>query len=140
MELALPLLELIAPDVEPPVSYRSGAEPPRLVHGDPPLELAFEEAARFASQEGLVALIAPASLRPERDTPASLFDETRIPLLTPREAKGLEFDHVVVVEPALIVEEALEGQGLRELFVALTRPTRSLVVVHALPLPEALSL
>ena len=61
-------------------------------------------------------------------------------MLTPREAKGMEFDHVIVVEPALIVEEALEGQGLRELYVALTRPTTTLVVVHARPLPSELNL
>ena len=53
-----------------------------------------------------------------------------MPVLTPRQAKGLEFDHVVVVEPALI--------ELRELYVALTRPTKTLVVVHARPLPRAL--
>ena len=58
-----------------------------------------------------------------------------VPLLTPRQAKGLEFDHVVVVEPALI---AAHEQGLRELYVALTRPTKTLVVVHARPLPDAL--
>jgi len=58
-----------------------------------------------------------------------------IPLLAPREAKGLEFDHVVVVEPALI---AAHEQGLRELYVALTRPTKTLVVVHARALPAAL--
>ena len=51
-------------------------------------------------------------------------------VLTPREAKGLEFDHVVVVEPALIAEEGGE-RGLRELYVALTRPTQTLVVVHS---------
>ena len=88
----------------------------------------------------MLAVIAPPSLRElSGSEPLSLFDETRIPVLTPREAKGLEFDHVVVVEPALIVEEAVEGQGLRELYVALTRPTRTLVVVHARPLPEPLA-
>ena len=51
----------------------------------------------------------------------------------------MEFDHVVVVEPAAIVDEAQGGQGLRELYVALTRPTRTLVVVHARPLPAALA-
>ena len=60
-----------------------------------------------------------------------------MPVLTPREAKGLEFDHVVVVEPARIVAEGGE-QGLRELYVALTRPTKTLVVVYAQPLPEGL--
>ena len=58
-----------------------------------------------------------------------------VPVLTPREAKGLEFDHVIVVEPALV---AAREQGLRELYVALTRPTKTLVVLHARPLPEAL--
>ena len=58
------------------------------------------------------------------------------PILTPRQAKGLEFDHVVVVEPAAIADEG--DRGLRELYVALTRPTKTLVVVHARLLPEAL--
>jgi DNA helicase IV len=134
MELALPLLERIAPGVEPPVAYRVGAERPRIVSADPPLPRAFAEAARLADQEGLLAVIAPESLRGAPDG-GSLFDETRIPVLTPREAKGLEFDHVIVVEPALIVDEAAEGQGLRELYVALTRPTTTLVVVHSRRLP-----
>jgi DNA helicase IV len=45
---------------------------------------------------------------------------------------------VVVVEPSEIVDEGAGGQGLRELYVALTRPTKSLVVVHSRPLPEPL--
>ena len=138
MELALPLLERIAPEVEPPVAYRVGAERPRLVEADPPLAAAFEEAARLASAEGLLAVIAPASLRGEGES--ALFDDSRIAVLTPREAKGMEFDHVIVVEPAQIVEEAVEGQGLRELYVALTRPTTTLVLVHARPLPPELEL
>jgi DNA helicase IV len=136
MAAALPLLERIAPDVEPPLAYRVGAEPPRLVAGDPPLQAAYEEAARLAGEEGLLAVIAPASLRGEET--GSLFDETRISVLTPREAKGMEFDNVIVVEPAQIVEEAAEGQGLRELYVALTRPTRRLILVHSRPLPAEL--
>jgi superfamily I DNA/RNA helicase len=91
--------------------------------------------------------------------PAGLLDETRaaleqaglgaedsileelapsVRLLAPRTAKGLEFDHVVVAEPAAIVAERDGVQGLRELYVALTRPTKTLVVVHARPLPAAL--
>jgi DNA helicase IV len=138
MELALPLLEKIAPEVEPPVAYRVGAERPRLVEADAPLAAALEEAARLAGEEGLLAVIAPASLRGEGET--ALFDDSRIAVLTPREAKGMEFDHVIVVEPAQIVEEAVEGQGLRELYVALTRPTTTLVLVHARPLPPELGL
>ena len=51
-------------------------------------------------------------------------------------AKGLELDGVVLVEPATVVAE--ERQGLRALYVALTRATRRLAIVHADPLPEAL--
>jgi DNA helicase IV len=138
MALALPLLEHVAPDVTPPIAYRVGASPPRIVRGDPPLEAAYEEAAALADAEGLLALIVPPSLRGDPGEAPALFDDTRIALLTPREAKGMEFDHVVVVEPAQVVEEAAPGQGLRELYVALTRPTTTLVVVHALPLPPEL--
>jgi DNA helicase IV len=139
MSLALPLLEHIAPDVEPPVAYRSGAEPPTIVHDELPLERAFAEAARLAGAEGLLAVIAPQSLRGDVvAAPGSIFDDSRISVLTPREAKGMEFDHVIVVEPALIVTESSGGQGLKELYVALTRPTTTLVVVHARPLPAEL--
>ena len=57
-------------------------------------------------------------------------DDDLVPVLTPRQSKGLEFDHVIVVEPALI--------ELRELYVALTRPTKTLVVLHARELPVQL--
>src|SRR5918996_1321716 len=139
MSLALPLLEHIAPDTEPPVAYRAGADPPRIVWAESPLDAAYAEAARLAGAEGLLAVIAPASLRGDVEAaPGSLFDDSRISVLAPREAKGMEFDHVIVVEPALIVEEGAGGQGLRELYVALTRPTTTLVVVHDRPLPPEL--
>jgi DNA helicase IV len=49
----------------------------------------------------------------------------------------LEFDHVVVVEPARIV--AAETRGLRRLYVVLTRAVSSLTVVHSEPMPEPLA-
>jgi DNA helicase IV len=126
MDIALPLLDRIAPDVEPPLAYRQGGAPPKLVRvaEEELMETALREAGEL---DGLLAVIAPRSLA----SPAGdVFDETSIPVLTPREAKGLEFDHVVVVEPALIADEGGE-RGLRELYVALTRPTKTLVVVHS---------
>src|SRR5262249_12871863 len=110
MELALPLLPLIAPDVEPPVAYRDGDEPPRFVRV-PAGELvgaAVREAAREAAREGRAALIAPAKLLPELPAQShAAFDELAAPFqtLTPRAAKGLEFDRVVLVEPASIAAE-----------------------------------
>jgi DNA helicase IV len=130
MELALPLLDTIAPDVAAPVSYRTGADAPtvRRVAPEHLLAEAYREAERLAETEGLLAVIVPESL--VGDVPQDdLWNG--VPVLTPRESKGLEFDHVVVVEPALI--------ELRELYVALTRPTKTLVVVHAQPLPREIS-
>ena len=127
MDLALPLLDRIAPDVEPPLAYRQGGAPPKLVRvaEEELMETALREAGEL---DGLLAVIAPRSLA--ASPTGDVFDEAAIPVLTPREAKGLEFDHVVVVEPALIADEGGE-RGLRELYVALTRPTKTLVVVHS---------
>jgi DNA helicase IV len=135
MELALPLLELIAPRVTPPVAFRTGAAPPRIEHvpQDELVVTALRAVRRLAEEEGLLAVILPELLMPELSG-HSAYDDG-IPLLAPRRAKGLEFDHVVVVEPALIAEGEA---GLRELYVALTRPTRTLVVVHSRPLPAAM--
>jgi len=136
MDFSLPLLERIAPGIERPVAYRTGSAPP-LVRRVPERELlraAYREAARLARAEGLVALIVPDELVEPALLEESAFEG--VPLLTARQAKGLEFDHVIVVEPALL---AAREQGLRELYVALTRPTRTLVVVHARALPAPLS-
>jgi DNA helicase IV len=54
-------------------------------------------------------------------------------------AKGLEFDQVVVLEPtAIVTGEPSEWQGLRRLYVVLTRTVSGLTVVHSRPLPEDL--
>ena len=135
MELALPLLDRIAPEVEAPLAFRTGAAPPRIerVGEEELVATALRRALDLAREEGLLAVILPEALVPVVQG-ASAYDDG-IPLLSPRRAKGLEFDHVVVVEPASIAEGET---GLRELYVSLTRPTRTLVVVHARPLPEPL--
>jgi DNA helicase IV len=131
MDFALPLLDRIAPEVEPPLAYRKGGDPPRLVQvgEEELLETALREAVALEDLDGLLAVIVPRSF--------SIDDDFPFPILTPRQAKGLEFDHVVVVEPAAIADDG--DRGLRELYVALTRPTKTLVVVHARPLPDGLA-
>src|SRR5262245_4767785 len=130
MDFALPLLDRIAPEVEPPLAYRKGGDPPRLVPAaeEELLETALREAVALEGRDGLLAVIVPRSFTVGETFP--------FPILTPRQAKGLEFDHVVVVEPAAVADDG--DRGLRELYVALTRPTKTLVVVHARPLPEPL--
>jgi hypothetical protein len=65
--------------------------------------------------------------------------DARLDVVPASLTKGLEFDHVVLVEPAGIVAgEADRVTGLRRLYVCLTRAVTSLAVVHAEPLPEEL--
>jgi hypothetical protein len=75
-----------------------------------------------------------------RDDDGSEQPDRRVTLVPASLAKGLEYDHVVVVEPAAIVAgEPSEFQGLRRLYVVLTRAVSGLSVVHARPLPEELA-
>jgi DNA helicase IV len=77
------------------------------------------------------------------DLPATAPDAAQLlkPILVPASlAKGLEFDHVVLLEPAEIVAgEPDQVTGLRRLYVCLTRAVTSLVVVHTAELPSALA-
>ncbi|QLH22535.1 ATP-binding domain-containing protein [Streptomyces sp. Rer75] len=66
--------------------------------------------------------------------------EARLTLVPATLAKGLEYDYVVLDEPAAVVDgEPDERTGLRRLYVALTRAVSGLTVVHAAPLPERLA-
>jgi DNA helicase IV len=71
----------------------------------------------------------------ESGTPDS---DGRLTLVPVTLAKGLEFDHVILVEPGQIATG--EAYGLRRLYVALTRAVSRLTVFHAEPLPAELSL
>ncbi|GAA1653576.1 DNA helicase [Mycolicibacterium murale] len=122
MEVAASLLTEIAPGVTPPESVRSSGNAPwaRQVDADElPASIA-EFANREADLDGTSVVIGPPGM------PGTV---------PPWETKGLEFDAVLVVEPDQIL--ASEGGGA-ELYVALTRATQRLGVVHTRPLPEAL--
>ena len=68
------------------------------------------------------------------DGPSAL--DSPVVLMTPAQSKGLEFDAVLVVEPREIV--AAHSRGMNDLYVALTRATKSLGVIHSGELPELL--
>src|SRR4029453_6594037 len=105
-------------------------------------------AVRGLLGSGIVGVISPPSVRTalvaELDAEGIVWSPELRPaaapvvVLAPDDAKGLEFDVVVVVEPAAIVDES--EHGLRALFVALTRCTSRLALVHARPLPPPLGL
>jgi len=83
----------------------------------------------LAAVDGTVGVIAPDALIAEVAT-----GDERVTCYRVADVKGLEFDAVIVVEPATIVDEA----GLRALYVALTRATQRLTVVTTRPLPAGL--
>ncbi|MEU5959201.1 ATP-binding domain-containing protein [Streptomyces sp. NPDC047525] len=114
---------------------------------------ALEACVESLRQEGSIGLIAadarvPALaealdaagmtyLSPGEETTA----DTRLTLVPASLAKGLEYDYVVLDEPAAVVDgEPDERTGLRRLYVALTRAVSGLTVVHAAALPEQLAL
>jgi DNA helicase IV len=153
MEIATAVLAAAAPGVVPPRSMREEGVPPWAVQTSPPeLVGVVAEACRReleAIGDGRLAVIVPAAAAehlakelaaalPE----ASVGDRTApldalVAVLDVAETKGLEFDGVIVVEPAAIVAES--ERGMSDLYVALTRATRRLAVVHAEPLPKELA-
>ncbi len=148
MELASRLLAVAAPTVEPSQSVRGTGEYPRFVATTPDaLTRETADVVRSVRERtGTVAVIAPAAMHASLE--AALRDlgavagaaealDAPIAILDATQAKGLEFDHVVVVEPSRLV--TADQAGLRLLYVTITRTTKSLVVVHSGSLPEGLA-
>lgn len=137
MELAGRVLAVAAPDMRVPRSVRDAGEWPRVIGTDPEALVdtcvAVARAARSDIGDGTVAVLAPAALVAELEGRLA-DDEVRV--IEAQLAKGLEFDAVVLADPATVVAEAADG--LRALYVALTRATQRLAIVHAGDLPPVL--
>jgi DNA helicase IV len=124
MTVAAALLAEFAPDVQPPESVRAcGVQPwSRRVSGNE-LSTAVEQfVLDEAGREGTSVVIGPPGV------PGAV---------PPSQTKGLEFDAVLVVEPERILADG--PRGAAELYVALTRATQRLGVLHRGPLPRALT-
>ena len=150
MDLATAVLVAAGDPATPPRAVRSGDAPlllpvpetgPEVVADAVRSELAGLDDGRLAvvtargRSGGLRAALAPhlADGAVAADTDSA---EAPVVVLDVQEVKGLEFDVVVLVEPL----DVLEGspRGVHDLYVALTRCTRRLVVVHARPLPPGM--
>jgi superfamily I DNA/RNA helicase len=150
MAVAAGVLRTVDPDAVPPVSVRDSGVPP-VAHEVDAASLSARVAAMAGDElqladGGTVGVLVPAALL--HAVRAAVVDrlgeqasgeplESAVSVLTVEAAKGLEFDNVVLVEPAAVVEAG--ANGLRDLYVALTRATQRLNVVHARPLPAALA-
>lgn len=147
MELAGRVLPHAAPGLELPRAVRRHGDRPRIVTATTTLEAAIvgtviEE--RNGVGEGNVSVIVPDSLvEPVKQALSEAgvafggasrhgLDQ-QVTVVPVRLVKGLEVDSAIVVEPARIIAE--ERQGVRSLYVALTRATKRITVVHLEALP-----
>ena len=153
MDVAARVLAVAAPDLAPPWSVRGDGDPPRFVAltGEQAEKLdGLAEVVRSeleAVGAGNLAVVTTDSQAADvedaleragiaygRPTRQGL--DAQVAVVPVGLVKGLEVDGAVVVEPARMVRE--RAQGLRALYVALTRATRRVAIVHAEPLPPVL--
>jgi DNA helicase IV len=145
LDVANRLLPHIATGVPPATSIRSGTDALHFA----PLAALVEETKRCLAVEGSVGVIVPDARAHDvlgellaAGIEAETLDadtDPRVSVVPAAEAKGLEFDSVVLVEPAAIVAgEATRPAGLRRLYVVLTRAVSRLAVLHDEPLPPEL--
>ncbi len=149
MEVAADVLHAVDPNATTPTSVReTGLRPTAMQVDRATLAKAVAEVAETevaTAAGGTVGVLVPTGLLTDvrEAVMERLPDETSgepleapVTVLSVHAAKGLEFDNVVLVEPELIASTGVNG--LRDLYVAMTRPTQRLTVVHAAPLPPAL--
>jgi hypothetical protein len=149
MKLAARVLTAAAPGLTPPVAIRNeGAEPTVRKVDDLAEALPAAVQAELAEIEaGNLAVIVPRSL--VEPLTAALHDsglifggatrsglDHQVTIVPVQLVKGLEVDAALVIEPARIVRE--ERQGMRALYVALTRATKRVGILHSEALPRVL--
>lgn len=123
--------QFLAPAIAPTHSYRPGGT--LSVRQVDDLDSAIKQAVREAPQDASVAVIAADHMA---GVLAPLAETSGVTVLGASLVKGLEYDHVIVVEPSDIVDA--EPRGYNRLFVVLTRAVAGLVVLHKAPLPIVL--
>jgi DNA helicase IV len=127
-EVAADVVRKAEPDIELPVAVRrSGVAPRHLVTAD--LAAGVRQAAGelLDEVEGTVGVVATQATRDEVAGWVAGLDPTRLQTVTSLEAKGMEYDGVLVVEPGAILAESRSGR--RTLYVALSRATQRLTTV-----------
>jgi DNA helicase IV len=165
IEYAARLLPTIAPGLEPPTSVRRTRGELELHRVEDLVTAALAAARNLAERIGSVGVVTPDALVPtlhealtaagirhavlgdepagveaaEQDPLAPTEFEQPLDIVPASLAKGLEFDHVLLLEPeGIVTGEPDRTTGLRRLYVCLTRAVTSLVVLHTAPLPAEL--
>jgi DNA helicase IV len=148
IDYAAQLLPTIAPTLQKPTSVRRARGELTFRAGPKPVEAAVDAVNDLTGELGSIGLIVPDALVAKANAAltrvgiphSQLGDaddiDTRVDVVPASLAKGLEFDHVVLLEPAdVVASETDELTGLRRLYVCLTRAVTSLVIVHEKPIP-----
>lgn len=151
IDYAARLLPRIAPRLTPPRSIRHARGELSLRPCDP-LAAVAATVTELRTREGTLGVIVPAAWVDQVDAALAGVDHrllgdaadadgfTHVEVVDATLAKGLEFDHVLLLEPArLVADEPDRTTGLRRLYVCLTRAVTSLTVLHADPLPPELA-
>jgi DNA helicase IV len=121
----------LAPAIPATRSYQAGGT--LIVRRVDDLRAAVQEAVRDVTPDATTAVIAADHAI---DDIAPVVDRPGVTVVPASMVKGLEYDQVIVVEPADIV--AAEPRGYSRLYVVLTRAVATLVVLHRAPLPAPL--
>lgn len=153
MEFVAPLARAVAPGQLYPQAVREAGEDAVRTVATEPWKLLDDTVAQMTRLVGTsdgstprsIAVIVPddsswldeISRRLDEGPGLTGTDREAVSVLAAAQAKGMEYDHVLVVEPASIVAHG--PAGLRQLYISLTRSTQSLTVLHTSPLPEALT-
>jgi DNA helicase IV len=152
MELATRVLQSAAPTQISPISVREGDEIPKIIAttADQLFNELIKDTQRMVAElsSGNVAIVCPDAMAEDISVALNAAQishgragisgiESGLTVVPVSVVKGLELDGVIVVEPAKIV--AAQMHGLRALYVALTRSTRQLTVIHSEPLPSAMT-
>jgi DNA helicase IV len=129
---------LLPPGADPPLSVRDSDEEPWYADAEDLAELVRRETELIGA--GRVAVIAPPARVAETAATLNLSPgpdlDADVAVLTPEQAKGLEFDSVIIVDPAGIERAAPRGRA--DLYVALTRTTRRLGLISPGEMPRDL--
>lgn len=135
LDYAAQLLPSIAPELTTPRAMRRSKGDLEIRQTDDLEAELWQTLAQVMEREGTIGVIVPNGLA---DTLLAPADE-RVQIVPAKLAKGLEFDHVILIEPAeLVADEPDRITGLRRLYVCLTRAVTSLVVLHTTELPREL--
>ncbi|MDF3319235.1 ATP-binding domain-containing protein [Rhodococcus sp. C3V] len=133
MDVAHRVLEEIDPEQSVPRSVRdSGFAPWALKTTAEELESTVRRCIESESHPGITAVIAGSEVVADL---AGIASDT-VSVLSVKDVKGLEFDTVLIVEPADILDES--PRGMNDLYVALTRATQRLGIIHVESLPSVL--